>query len=171
MSLVVPRHRLASAFVVFCGCYGAVSRYAQRRGVCRPWVYREAGWIAATLADTAAQAEPDRLRARMQELEQRQAVLEARLAVAVVLGADKQAEFSCTGQAHGVSLPVCWALLQVLLPGRSPAVATSGRRAQAAGPRAGRLPAVLGEWTRPAVREAAADEIHVKAPVFMAVEP
>ena len=35
MGMVVPQQRIASAFVVVCGHYGAVRRYAQERGICR----------------------------------------------------------------------------------------------------------------------------------------
>ena len=49
MGMVAPQHRIASAFVVVCGHYGDVSRYAQERGICRPSVYREAAGVLATL--------------------------------------------------------------------------------------------------------------------------
>jgi hypothetical protein len=49
--------------------------------------------------------------------------------------------------------------------------ATSGRRTQAAGQKAGPLRAVLDEVARARVREVAADAIYVKAPVLMAVGP
>ena len=42
MGIVAPPQRIASAFTVFFGHHGDVSRYAQERGVCRQWVYREA---------------------------------------------------------------------------------------------------------------------------------
>ena len=35
MGMVVPQQRIASAFVVVCGHYGDVRRYAQERGICR----------------------------------------------------------------------------------------------------------------------------------------
>jgi len=50
-------------------------------------------------------------------------------------------------------------------------VAELGRRTQAAGKKAGELLAVLDEAARQKVREAAADEIYVKDPVLMVVEP
>jgi hypothetical protein len=46
-----------------------------------------------------------------------------------------------------------------------------GRRTQAAGKKAGQLLAVVDELARPHVREVAADEIYVKDPVLMIVEP
>ena len=37
MGMVAPQQRIASAFVVFCGSYGAVLEHARQRGVCRQW--------------------------------------------------------------------------------------------------------------------------------------
>jgi hypothetical protein len=63
-------------------------------------------------------------------------------------------------------------LLRVVVPGRQPlSVAELGRRTQAAGQQAGELLKILDEAARPHVREAAADEIYVKDPVLMVVEP
>ena len=42
MAIVAPEQRIASAFFVLHGRYGEVTRYAQERGVCRQWIYREA---------------------------------------------------------------------------------------------------------------------------------
>jgi hypothetical protein len=171
MDSIVVQERLVSAFTVWGGAYGAVSHYAEERGVCRQWIYREAQWVTDTLAGTDPQAERARLQARVQELEQEQTILHQRLAHAVVLDADKQAEFASVGQAAGVSLPTCQLLLDVLIPGQVPGVATLGRRTQAAGAKAGRLLQVLDEWVQPRVREATADEIYVSEPVLMVVEP
>jgi hypothetical protein len=99
------------------------------------------------------------------------APLERRLAQAVVLDRAKQAEFAAVGQAVGVSLPDVRTLLDVLRPGRIPSVATLGRWTQAAGVRAGPLPAVLNEWARGRVVQAVPDEMYVRQPVMMAVEP
>jgi hypothetical protein len=160
---------MASAFVVLFGHYGDVRRYAQQRGVCRQWVYREAAWVQQHL--DAAPATIDQLRQQVRQLQQRQAELEQRLAAAVVLDADKQREFACVAQALGVSLPACWELLQVLAPGPIQSVATLGRATQAAGDRAGQLLAVLDAWAQPQVRAAAVDEIDVTTAVLMVVEP
>jgi hypothetical protein len=65
----------------------------------------------------------------------------------------------------------CRELLEVLIPNKVLSVASLGRRTQAAGEKAGRLLAVLDEVARQRVREAAADEIYVKDPVLMVVEP
>ena len=68
-------------------------------------------------------------------------------------------EVTCVGQARGVTLRDCRALLEVLLPGQVLSVAELGRRTQAAGKKAGAVLAVLDEAARQQVREAAADEI------------
>jgi hypothetical protein len=89
----------------------------------------------------------------------------------VLLHPDKQAEFASVGQGIGVSLPQTRRLLAVLLGEETPSVATLGRWTKAAGEKAGAILAVLDEVTRPLVEVAAADEVYVKAPVLMVVEP
>jgi hypothetical protein len=169
MGMVAPQQRIASAFFVFCGGYGDVSRYARERGVCRQWVYREAAWLRDFL--TGAQQELQRLRVEVQELKQQQLHLKQQLALSVVIDEEMQARLASVGQARGVTLRDCRELLEVLIPGKVLSVATLGRRTQAAGKKAGKLLAVLDEFARERVREAAADEIYVKDPVLMVVEP
>jgi hypothetical protein len=146
MCIVASPQRIASAYVVLFGHDGDVRRYAQERGVCRQWVYREADWVQQHLAEQPQ--EIHQLRQQVQELSQRQADLEKHLAQAVVLEPSKQREFAGVGQACGVSLPVCRTLLEVLRPGRALSVATLGRAAKAAGDHAGRLLPVLDAWAR-----------------------
>jgi hypothetical protein len=108
----------------------------------------------------------ERIEALERELAQRSAEvgdLRARLACAVEIGDEKQAEFAATGQAEGVSLPVLRRLLTVFLGGKTPSVATLGRQTAAAAQQAGELLRVLDEATRPQVREAAADEIFLES--------
>jgi hypothetical protein len=169
MGMVAPPQRIASAYFVIFGNYGDVTRYAQQRGVGRQWVYREASWLQQQWARQHETIE--RLQARVRDLEQQQASLQERLRAAVVLDADKQAQFASVAQACGVSLPVCRELLEVLLPGQQPSVATLGRATQAAGKKAGELLAVLDDWARERVRAVAADEIYVNDAVLMTVEP
>jgi hypothetical protein len=169
MGRIAPQQRIASAYAVFHGRHGAVSRHAQQRGVCRQWVYREAAWVQDVL--TRQREEREHLRAQVRQLPQRQTEWEQRLARAVVLDADKQAEVASVGQARGVTLRDCRELLEVLIPGRVLGVATLGRRTQAAGTRAGQLLEALDEAARQRVCEVAADEIYVKDPVLMMVEP
>jgi hypothetical protein len=168
MGMVAPQQRIASAYFVTFGGYGDVSRYAQQRGVCRQWVYREAQWLQALPA--AKQQQVDTLRQRVGELERQLAALQQRLAVAVVLDKEMQAQLAAVAQAHGTSLPCLWELLEVLIPGQQASVATLGRWAKAAGEQAGQLLPILDAWARPRVREVAADELYVNDPVRMAVE-
>jgi hypothetical protein len=167
MGMVAPQERIASAYFVICGPYGSVSRYAQERGVCRQWVYREAAWVQKHLAD---QEKIKNLQHQVRELRQDLAERDQRLAMALVLDKEKQETLSIVGQAHGVSLPVCRELLKVLIPGQPESVPTLGRVTQAAGQKAGQLLTVLDEWARARVRDVAADEIYVKDPVLMVVE-
>jgi hypothetical protein len=168
MGMVVPPQRIASAYFVLFGNYGDVGRYAEQRGVCRQWVYREAGWLHEVLGKKQAQIEA--LEQRVGELEQQNAALAERLAVSVVLDEDMQAQLAAVGQANGVSLPLVWQFLEVLIPGKPLSVASLGRRSQAAGEKSGQLLSVLDDWARERARDVAADELYVNAPVRMVVE-
>src|SRR5437588_10522603 len=99
MGMVAPQKRIASAYVVIFGIYGEVSRYAEQRGVCRQWVYREARWVQDRLQEK--QQENQQLWEQKQALHQRVMALEQRLAQAVVLDKEKQEEFATVGQARG----------------------------------------------------------------------
>jgi hypothetical protein len=169
--IVPPTQQIASAHAVHLGRYGDVQRLARQRGVPRQRLYREADRVLTALDPDAQGQRAEALRQRVRALEDRVAELEARLAQAVVLDADKQAEFAAVGQAEGVSLPDLRTLLDVLLPGRAPSVATLGRWTQAAGARSAALLAVLDEHAGPRVRQAVIDELYVRQPVLMAVEP
>jgi hypothetical protein len=169
MGMVGAEQRIASAFFVMHGKYGDVTRFAQERGVCRQSIYNEAAALRNALA-TAQQAN-EGLREQLRQALQQRTQLESQLAQAVVLDAQKQAELACVGQARGVTLRDVRALLEVLLAKQTLSVAELGRRTQAAGKKAGALLAVLDEVSRHKVREAAADEIYVKDPVLMVVEP
>src|SRR6266487_1907601 len=126
MGMVAPLQRIASAYFVVYGQYGDVSRYAEERGVCRQWVYREADWLQKSLATSRAKI--DALEQRVRELEQQQAALEQRLTLSVELDEEKQAQLAAVGQANGVSLPIVWVFLDVLIPGKQLSVASLGRR-------------------------------------------
>jgi hypothetical protein len=171
VSMVAPPQRIASAFVVCFGNYGDVTRSAQARGVCRQSIYREAATVLTALQRTARQQEIAALRQQVQELKQWCSELKQRLAQAVILDDDKQAEFATVSQAIGVSLPDARTLMEVLLPGKIPSVATLGRWTQAAGQQSAALLAVLDEYARPRVQQTGADEIYVSQPVLMVVEP
>jgi hypothetical protein len=167
MGMVAPKERIASAYFAACGLYGAVSRYARERGVCRQWVYREAAWVQEHLQE---QEKIGRLQHQVRELSQGLAERDQRLAMAVVLDKAMQETLAIVCQAHGVSLSVCRELLEVLIPGQPESVATLGRATHAAGQRAGELLEVVDDQVHERVRDAAADEIYVKHPVLMVVE-
>jgi hypothetical protein len=176
MGMVAPLQRIASAFFVFLGRRGDVTRQAQQRGVSRQTLYRESQQVAVAVAGDEQRAEIARGRQRVEELERELENLRAAVRqcqrLAVMIDADKQAQFASVGQAQGVSLPVLQSLLQGLLGEAAPSVATLGRFTQAAGRRATALLGVLDEVSRPLVRQGLADEIFVGSkPVLMVVEP
>jgi hypothetical protein len=157
--------------VVVCGGYGDVTRQAQERQISRQAIYRQS---QRTLEDL----EGARLRAALAEAQERLRVVEAQaaswqkqLSQAVTLTPDVLRRFAATGEACGVSLADVRTLLQVLQGDKAPSVATLGRWTKEAGSQAAALLPVLDAWARPQVRQAAADEIYVKAPVLMVVEP
>lgn len=169
MAIVALEQQIASAFFVLHGHYGDVRRYAQQRGVCRQSIYNEAATLRKAL-DNARQVNQQQ-REQLQQAQQQVTALTARLARAVVLDADKQQQLACVGQARGVTLRDCRELLEVLIPGQALSVAALGRHTRAAGKKAGALLAVLDDLARQKTRETAADEIYVKDPVLMIVEP
>jgi hypothetical protein len=171
MGMVAPEQRIASAFTVLFGRYGDVRRYAEQRGLCRQSVYRESAGVLASLECRRWQQQVAELKEQLRQARERLTELEAQLAQAVVLDRDKQTELTCVAQALGISLPEVHKLLEVLHPGQTVSVATLGRWSQAAAKRSGALLAVLDEFTREQVRQAAADEIYVSDPVLMVVEP
>ncbi|SRR5581483_7379453 len=172
MSIVDPPLRLASASVVFFGQRGAVTQHARQRGVCRQRLYREADSVLRDLDVAAQQPHLDRLHQRLAEVQERLDLLQAEHRGAVVLDADRQAEFACTAQAEGVSLPVARRLLAVFLRDQTPSVAQLGRFSRQAGQRAGPCLEVFDAHARPQARQAGADEIFFgQKPVLMLVEP
>lgn len=176
MGMVAPLQRIASAFFVFLGRRGDVTREARQRGVPRQTVYRESERAVVAVAGEQQRAEVACLRERVAALERERAgaLAEAtkRQRLTVLLDADKQAEFASVGQGEGVSLPILRTLLGVLLGEATPSVAQLGRFTQAACRRAAQLLPVLDELSRPLVRQAVADEIFVsQKPILMVVEP
>jgi hypothetical protein len=169
MGMVAPGRRIGSAFFVACGRYGDVTRFAQEQGISRQWVYREARQVTLALEGTPPRQESERLETENAALRRQVAELRQRLAVAVVLDEEKQAEVACVGQACGVTLPQCRTLLEVLIA-KPLSVPTLGRRTQALAQKSGALLEVFDEHARQQVRDAAADEIYVRAPVLMVVE-
>jgi len=156
--------RIASAFAVFCGRYGDVTKMAEGREQSRQSLYREAQQVANAVDGAAVQA---RIDDRQRQLAERQAEIQAlreRLQHAVEITPDKQHEFATVAQAEGVSLSVARRLLRVVSrPKSTRAVATLGRATLEAGKQAGPLLKVLDEVARPEVKQGTADEIFLDA--------
>jgi len=172
MCIVAPPDRLASASAVFFGRRGDVSRQADRRGVSRQRLYREADSVLRDLDPTARQQPLAGLHQTIADLRARLEHCQDQLSKAVVLDPGKQAQFASTAQAEGVSLPVARVLLAVFLGDKTPSVAGLGRQSRQAALRAGPLLEVFDEHARPRARQGAADEIFFgQKPVLMTVEP
>lgn len=152
--------RIASAFAVFCGRYGDVTRMADDREQSRQSLYREAEQVADSVAGVAAQARIDELQRQLGVQRAEVQALQERLKHAVEITPDKQHEFATVAQAEGVSLSVARRLLRVVEGSRStPSVPTLGRATLEAGTRAGGLLETLDGAARPGVKQVAADEI------------
>ena len=152
--------RIASAFAVFCGQYGDVTKMADDREQSRQSLYREAQQVSNAVDGAAAQARIGELERQLAERHAEVQALQGRLRHAVEITPDKQHEFATIAQAEGVSLSVARRLLRVVEESRStPSVPTLGRATLEAGQRAGALLGVLDEATRPEVEQGSADEI------------
>jgi hypothetical protein len=168
--MVAPGRRIGSAFFVYFGQYGDISRFAHEQGISRQRVYDDAAQVIDTLTGTRSRQALENLQTEVTALRQQVTELQGRLERAVVLDEDKQAEFACVGQSCGVSLPHCHTLLEVLLPGKALPVPSLGRRTHTAGEKAGALLEVVDAYVQPLVRDGAGDEIYVRDPVLMVVE-
>jgi hypothetical protein len=159
--------RIGSAFAVFCGRYGDVTKLADDREQSRQSLYREAEQVANAVDGAAAQAQIDALTRKLAEQQAEIQVLQERLTHSVEITPDTQHEFATVAQAEGVSLSVAQRLLRVMTgPRRSQGVATLGRVTLEAGKKAGLLLKVLDEVARPEVKQATADEIFLAANRF-----
>jgi hypothetical protein len=169
--ILAAQRLLASASAVLFGRYGDVTQLAHEREVCRQALYRESARVLDAVDGSASQQRLHELADQAAHQRQHTAELEQRLADAVIVDADKQAEFAAVSQAEGVSLPGARRLLAVLLGADTPSVAKLGRFTQEAARRATALLAVLDEASRPLVQQAAADEIFAgRQPILMVVE-
>lgn len=171
MGMVARPQGIASAYVVFFGVYGDVTRQSLERNVSRQTLYREAAKTVAALEGTGQQAQLERLQGQLKQSQQRVADLESALSQAVVIDDDRMAQFAAEAQAEGVSLPTVQGWLLRLLPGRAPSVAKLGRWTHETAAHVSTLLPVLDEFARARAKQVAADEIYVKAPVLMVVEP
>jgi hypothetical protein len=171
MNRVALPQRIASTYVVVCGVYGDVTQQAQERQISRQAIYRQSQRTLEDLEGAKRRATLAGLQEQVGVLEAQAASLQQQLAQAVVLTPDLLRQFAATGEARGVSLADVRALLQVLQGEEAPSVATLGRWTKKAGTKAAALLPVLDALAQTRVRQASADEIYVKAPVLMVVEP
>jgi len=156
--------RIASAFAVFCGRYGDVTKMAEDREQSRQSLYREAEQVAKEVDGAATQARIDDLQRQLAERQAEIQALRERLQQAIEITPDKQHEFATVAQAEGVSLSVARRLLRVVSrPQSPPAVATLGRATLEAAKQAGPLLQVLDEAARRKVKQGTADEIFLDA--------
>jgi hypothetical protein len=173
MCIVPPLERLASASAVCLGQHGDVTRQAQRRGLSRQRLYRQAASALRDLDPTHQQQQLALLHQQLAQLQQRlQTLLDAQ-SLCVEITPNLQARFAACARAEGVSLPVARRLLAIFQgEEKTPSVAQLGRFSRSAALRAGALLEVFDQQARPRVRQAAADEIFFgQTPVLMVVEP
>ena len=182
MSTLPPRLRIANTAAVLDGPYGAVTQQAQRAGVCRQTLYRDAPKVVQAVEGSAAQRQLQELHDEIDRLRAEDATQRRQLQQAVLLDADTLAHFASTAQAEGVRLPVARRLLGPLLAKslapepqhrpRLPSVARLGRLAHAAAVRSASLLEVLDGCSRDRVRQCSGDEIFFgQRPCLMVVEP
>ena len=79
MGMVALSQRIANAFVVVCGAWGAVSRRARECQISRQRIYREADEVERLLEGKAWQHERQTLRDELQRLRYQHELLEQRL--------------------------------------------------------------------------------------------
>jgi len=181
MSTLSPQLRIANTAAVCDGPYGAVSRQAQRSGVCRQALYRDAPKVLQAVEGSATQRRLQDLQDEIDRLRAEGATLRHLLQQAVLLDADTWAQFASIAQAEGVSLPVARRLLAPLVAKslahepqhrlRLPSVARLGRLTRAAAVRAAALLEVLDGFSRDRVQQGAGDEIFFgNQPCLMVVE-
>jgi len=181
MSTLPPQLRIANTAAVLDGPYGAVAQQAQRSGVCRQALYRDADRVLQAVDGAATQRHLQALHEEIDRLRAEAAGLRRQLQQAVLVDADACAQYAGTAQAEGVNLPVARRLLGALLakslsngpPGRArlPSVARLGRLARAAARRSTALLEVLDGCSRDQVQQGAGDEIFFGSkPCLMVVE-
>jgi hypothetical protein len=181
MSTLPPQLRIANTAAVCDGPYGAVTHQAQRSGVCRQALYRDASKVLQAVEGSATQRHLQGLRDEIDRLRAEGAALRRQLQQAVRVDADTWAHFASLAQAEGVSLPVARRLLAPLVAKplahepqrrlRLPSVARLGRLSRAAAVRSAPLLEVLDGLSQDRVRQGAGDEIFFgKKPCLMVVE-
>jgi hypothetical protein len=181
MCTLSPQLRIANTAAVLDGPYGAVTQQAQRSGLCRQALYRDAPKVLQAVDGSAAQRQFQQLQDDNQRLLAVMATLRRTWQQAVRVDDDTYAQFASTAQAEGVSLPVARRLLAVLLARplnpqspqrlRLPSVARLGRLSHATAAHSAALLEVLDSHSRDRIQQGAADEIFFgKKPCLMVVE-
>jgi hypothetical protein len=166
-----PELRIANTAAVLESRYGAVTRRARLCGTSRQALYRDAPKVLGAVSGTDQRQRLEELLRQNQRLHDRIAQLSHQLAQVVPFDAERQAQFACTAQAEGVSLPVARRLMAVLLADQTPSVATLGRMTHAAARKATALLEVLDAASRPRAEQVASDEIFFgQTPCLMVVE-
>jgi len=158
-AMVTVYQRLASAWAVFFGKYGDVTRQAEAREQSRQSLYREASQVVEAVAGEKAQA-------RIAELERSEAALttqirdlQERLRRALEITPDLQGQYASTAQALGVSLAAAREMLAVFLKERTPSVATLGRQTLQVAKKSAAVLEVVDALVRPRIEQAIPDEI------------
>ena len=108
------RHRIASAFAVFCGQYGDVTEMAKDRERSRQSLYREAKEVANAVDGAAARPVTTNNSSKSSAPRAEVQALQERREHTVEITPDKRHEFAAVAQAEGVSLSAARRLLQVV---------------------------------------------------------
>jgi hypothetical protein len=171
MNTLPPQLRIAHTAAVLDGPYGSVTQHAQRAGLSRQALYRDAATVLQAVAGDEHRRQLQQLRDDNARLCTDRELLLQQAQQAVVLDVDRLACFAATAQAEGVSLPVARRLLVPFLQQRTPSVAQLGRWAQRAAQKSSAFLPLLDAVARPRVRQAAGDEIFFgRRPCLMIVE-
>jgi len=181
MVTVPAQLRIANTAAVYDGPYGAVTQQAQRSGLSRQALYRDAPKVLQAVEGAATQRQLQDRQDEIDRLRAERATLRRQLQQAVLIDTDTVAQFASLAQAEGVSLPIARRLLAPLLaksldpeshhPLRLPSVARLGRLTRAAALRSAALLDVLDGCSRDRVRQGAGDEIFFGTkPCLMVVE-
>ena len=165
MTTLPARLRIANTAAVCDGPYRAVIQQAQRSGVSRQALYRDAPKVLQAVDGAATQRLLKDLQGEIDRLRADNATPRRQRQQAVLVDADTLTQLASMAQAEGVRLPVARRLLAPPLaqpladepqrPLRLPSVARLGRLAHAAALRWAALLEVLDGYSRDRVRQGA----------------
>ena len=103
MTTLSPQLRIAHTAAVLDGPYGSVTRYAQRAGLSRQALYRDATTVLQAVEGAEYRRQLQELLDGNDRLRADRALLQQQLQQAVVLDADSLACFAAKAQAEGVT--------------------------------------------------------------------